>query len=71
VLVILHHQRTSPLWEGEAPAEPKSTVSVQLSLFVDIRSPSIPDAKDKNVARAFLLGPAPQNTMFFNELKSI
>ena len=34
-------------------------------------SPGIPDAEDKKVARAFLLGPIPQNTMFFDELKSI
>ena len=34
-------------WEGEAPAEPKYTVRVQLSLFADNRSPGIPDTLDK------------------------
>ena len=46
--MILHHRRTRwsvvsarivPLWEGEAPAEPQETVSVQWSLFVHNRSP--------------------------------
>ncbi len=56
--MILHHRRTwegavvsdqwskgrqrHPPWEGEAPAEPKSIVSVQLSLFALNRSPVIP-----------------------------
>ena len=51
--MILHHRRTllsvvrcqcpqSSPWEVKAPAEPKSTVSVQLSLFADNRSPGIP-----------------------------
>jgi hypothetical protein len=30
------------LWQGEAPAEPKSIVSIQLSLFARNRSPGIP-----------------------------
>ena len=33
--------QSSP-WEGEAPAEPKSVARVQLSLFANNRSPSIP-----------------------------
>ena len=32
----------SALWEGEAPAEPKSIVSDQLSLIADNGSPGIP-----------------------------
>ncbi len=35
-------RRQHPPWEGEAPAEPKSIVSVQLSLFALNRSPGIP-----------------------------
>jgi hypothetical protein len=31
----------------------------------------MPDAEDKKVARASLLGPEPENTMLFNELKSM
>jgi len=45
--LVLGGPREIPLWEGEAPAEPKSIVSVQLSLFADNRSPGIPDAEDK------------------------
>ena len=48
--------QSSP-WEGEAPAEPKLTARVPLSLFANNRSPGIPDAGDKKVARAFLPGP--------------
>ena len=50
--------QSSP-WEGEAPAEPKLTARVPLSLFADNRSPGIPDAEGQKVARAFLLGPIP------------
>ena len=32
---------TSSPWEGEAPAEPKSTVSIPLPLFADNRSPRL------------------------------
>ena len=31
----------------------------------------MPDAEDKNAARAFLLGPIPKKHDVFNELKSI
>jgi hypothetical protein len=44
-------------------------VSVVSSSFVTPRtkgSPSIPDAEDKKVARAFLLGPVPQKTRCFS-----
>mgnify|MGYP003339163935 CR=1 FL=1 len=45
--VVSGHSTQSPPREGEAPAEPKSIVSVQLSLLADNRSPGIPDAEDK------------------------
>jgi hypothetical protein len=35
------------LWEGEAPAEPKSIVGAQLSLFADNRRPGISDVRNK------------------------
>ena len=35
-------QDTRPPWEGEAPADPKSTVRVPLSFFAHTRSPGIP-----------------------------
>ena len=46
--LVLGGPREVPLWKGEAPAEPKSIVSVQLSFFAHNLSPSIPDAEDKN-----------------------
>ena len=52
-------------WEGEAPAEPKSVVSVHLSLFALNRSPGIPDARDKTRSLGFSPG-----TNFWSSLKS-
>jgi hypothetical protein len=57
--------RQSSPWEGEAPAEPKCTVSVQLSLFTHNRSPGIPDARDKSRSLGFSPG-----TNFASPLKS-
>ena len=55
----------SPLWEGEAPAEPKSIVSLHLSLFAQNRRPGIPDARDKSRSLGFSPG-----TNFSSPLKS-